>query len=99
MLDTVVQLLWKLAATGLDPIIIALVVIFFIAQLFNWLRVLEISDLSYSQPITSLSYITVLGLSALWFGEHIDALKVAGIVLVLAGVWCISRGPHHSNAH
>lgn len=97
MLDTVVQLLWKLAATGLDPIIIALVVIFFITQLFNWLRVLQMSDLSYSQPITALSYITVLGLSALWFGEHIDALKVAGIVLVLAGVWFISRDPHHSN--
>jgi drug/metabolite transporter (DMT)-like permease len=79
-------------------LLLALVAVFFIAQLWNWLRVLQISDLSYAQPITALSYITVLGLSALWFGEHIDALKVVGIVLILAGVWFISRGPHHSNA-
>jgi drug/metabolite transporter (DMT)-like permease len=79
-------------------LLLALVAVFFVAQLWNWLRVLQIADLSYAQPITALSYITVLGLSALWFGEHIDALKVVGIVLILAGVWFISRGPHHSNA-
>jgi drug/metabolite transporter (DMT)-like permease len=99
VLDTVVQLLWKVAATGVDPLVVAIVVVLFIAQLFNWLRVLQMSDLSYSQPITALSYVTVLGLSAAWLGEQIDLLKVAGIVLILAGVWFISRGPHHSHAH
>ena len=87
-----------MAATGFEPLIVALVVVLFVVQLFNWLRVLQMSDLSYSQPITSLSYITVLGFSVLWLGEQLDALKVAGIVLILAGVWFISRGPHHSNA-
>lgn len=56
------------------------------------------ADLSYAQPITSLSLITVLVLSAAVLGEHIDAPKVAGIVLVLAGVWLISRGPHRRAA-
>ena len=70
----------------------------FVAQLINWLRVLEMSDLSYSQPITSLSYITVLWFSVSWLGEQLDPLKIAGILLILAGVWFISRGPHHSNA-
>jgi drug/metabolite transporter (DMT)-like permease len=98
VLDTVVQLLWKLAATELDPLVIALVVVIFIAQLINWLRVLEISDLSYSQPITSLSYITVLGFSVVWLGEQLDPLKITGILLIMAGVWFISRGPHHSHA-
>jgi drug/metabolite transporter (DMT)-like permease len=93
-----VQLLWKLAATDFEPLVVTLVVVIFIAQLFNWLRVLEISDLSYSQPITSLSYITVLGFSVAWLGEQLDVLKVSGILLILAGVWFISRGPHHSHA-
>ena len=70
----------------------------FVAQLINWLRVLEMSDLSYSQPITSLSYISVLGFSVVWLGEELDPLKVAGILLIIAGVWFISRGPHHSHA-
>lgn len=92
------QLLWKLAATDFEPLVVGLVVVIFIAQLINWLRVLEMSDLSYSQPITSLSYITVLGFSVIWLGEDLDPLKVAGIVLIIAGVWFISRGPHHSHA-
>ena len=97
MLDTVVQLLWKAAATDFEPLVIAAVVVIFTAQLINWLRVLEMSDLSYSQPITSLSYITVLWFSVTWLGEQLDPLKIAGILLILAGVWFISRGPHHSH--
>ena len=92
------QLLWKLAATDFEPLVITLVVVIFVAQLINWLRVLEMSDLSYSQPITSLSYITVLWFSVAWLGEQLDPLKIAGILLIIAGVWFISRGPHHSNA-
>ena len=98
MLDTVVQLLWKAAATDFEPLVIAAVVVIFIAQLINWLRVLELSDLSFSQPITSLSLVSVLAFSVLFLGERLDALKLLGIAFILAGVWFISRGPHHSAA-
>ena len=86
-----------MAATEFEPLVIGLVVVLFVAQLTNWLRVLEISDLSYAQPITALSYISVLGFSVAWLGEQLDPLKIAGIVLIMAGVWFISRGPHHSH--
>ena len=92
------QLLWKLGATDLDVYILAMVAILFACQLWNWLLVLELSDLSYSQPITSLSLITVLLFSVGYLGERLDLLKVAGIALILAGVWFISRGPHVSSA-
>ena len=82
----------------LDATLLALVAALFAWQLVNWLRVLEMSDLSYSQPITSLSFVSVLVLSALYLGESLDAVKILGIVLVLAGVWFISRGPHLSAA-
>lgn len=106
VLDTAGQLLWKyavatlpmppstwttLAAVLAQPLFL-LVAGVFLLQLFNWLNVLGEADLSYAQPITSLSYITVLVLSAWLFGERIGPLKAAGIVCILAGVWMVSRG-------
>ena len=38
-----------------------------VAQLANWLWVLAQADLSFAQPITALSYITVLAFSPLSF--------------------------------
>ncbi|MEI6729930.1 MAG: EamA family transporter [Pseudomonadota bacterium] len=104
LLDTAGQLLWKLAAskiahTNIISSVIAnpifwIVVIIFIVQLFNWLFVLEHADLSYAQPITSLSYVSVCIISAWQFGEHIGVLKIIGIILVLFGVLFLN----HSNA-
>ena len=105
VLDTAGQLLWKVAATSLpyssDPAQILsailaqpyflIVGIIFVVQLINWLFVLERADLSYAQPITSLSYVTVCTLSALQLGEHIGLVKAIGIGCILLGVWCLSR--------
>ena len=76
----------------------ALVAALFVWQLVNWLQVLEGCDLSYSQPITALSLILVLVLSALYLGESVDTLKVLGIGFVFAGVWFISRTDHAAPA-
>jgi drug/metabolite transporter (DMT)-like permease len=98
VLDTAVQLVWKLAALQLPALspLLLLVAALFAWQLVNWLQVLEGSDLSYSQPITALSLVSVFILSALFLGERVDATKVIGTCLVLAGVWFISRTPHDS---
>ena len=105
-LDTAGQLLWKACIAGLptnsgpsaivsavfhQPLFIALAAIF-LAQLFNWLRVLERADLSYAQPITSLSYVTVSLLSASLLKEHIGLPKALGVFCVLCGVMLLSRG-------
>ena len=112
VLDTAVHIVWKLAvlqlpnqsslsaaleAASREPLFL-LVAALFVWQLVNWLRVLESCDLSYSQPITALSLILVLVLSALYLGESVDALKVLGIGFVFAGVWFISRTDHDSSA-
>ena len=112
ILDTAVHILWKLAVLQLpDPGSISaaveaasrqplflLVAALFVWQLINWLRVLESSDLSYSQPITALSLILVLVLSAIYLGESVDTLKLVGVGFVVAGVWFISRTDHDSSA-
>ena len=111
VLDTTVQVLWKVAAARLpgslsfaalaaaahEPLFLVVGVLF-LWQLVNWLQVLEASDLSFSQPITSLSLVTVLAVSALWLGETLNGAKLAGIGLVFAGVWLITRTDHRSGA-
>lgn len=107
VLDTVAQLVWKAAAQRLpavastedavravlqQPLFLALAILF-VLQLWVWLKVLEHADLSFAQPVTALSYVTVCGLSVVWFGETLDIRKLAGIGLVLLGVWFVSRGP------
>ena len=104
-LDTGLQLVWKtgvaalpdtssvwetLVAIALNPIFIV-VAAFMGAQLVNWLKVLDHADLSYAKPFTSLSYVTVCVLSVLLLGERIAPLQNLGIVVVVAGVWCVSQ--------
>jgi len=104
-LDTGLQLVWKtgiaslpdtssvwetVTAIALNPIFV-LVVLFMGAQLVNWLKVLDHADLSYAKPFTSLSYVTVCVLSVLVLGERIAPLQIVGIVVVVAGVWCVSQ--------
>ena len=48
----------------------------------------------YSQPITSLSFVSVFVLSVVYLGERVEAQKMLGIALVFAGVWFISRTHH-----
>ncbi len=107
LLDTVAQMIWKAAAVRLPPFtnsadtlqavvhqpLFLVLGGLFLLQLWVWLKVLEHADLSYAQPITALSYVTVCGLSVWWFGETLDLRKLAGILLVLLGVWFVSRGP------
>ena len=76
----------------------AIVAVIFLLQLFNWLKVLGQADLSFATPITSLSFVTVAGLSTLLFDEPVGAAKVAGILCILAGVWVISQGQRWTQA-
>ena len=108
LIDTALQLVWKSAVLSLPndgsrwlnlqailhrPLFIF--VIFLMAcQFFNWLMVLGNADLSYAQPVTSLSYVSVFCLSVLYLKEGTDLIQIAGILLVLAGVWFISRTDH-----
>jgi len=104
-LDTALQLVWKTgvadlpATSSLRELVVAvarnpifvLVVALMAAQLVNWLKVLDHADLSYAKPFTSLSYVTVCVLSVVMLGEHIAPLQIVGIVIVVAGVWCVSQ--------
>lgn len=111
-LDTSLQLAWKFATSqlpsalslpataeaALQQPIFAGVALLMILQLVNWLNVLGHADLSFAQPITSLSYVSVCVLSAIYLGEALDLLQIGGIALILVGVWFISRTGHATSA-
>ena len=109
-LDTVTQISWKLAVArvpagaSLAAAVAALLAapLFYLAMaalvaaLVNWLRVLAHADLSFAQPMTALSYVTVITISFVWLHEDISATKLAGVALIFTGVWLISRTPHQT---
>ncbi len=107
VLDTFTQITWKLAVADasegasalamlrglLSSPLFAAAMLAFAAQLWNWLRVLARADLSFAQPFTALSYLTVLGISAHSLHEHVSASRAFGVALILLGVFLISRTP------
>jgi drug/metabolite transporter (DMT)-like permease len=63
-----------------------------IAQFFNWMLVLARADLSFAQPITALSYVTVAAVGHFSsLHEKVGPMRAAGIALIVAGVWQMSR--------
>ncbi len=109
-LDTAVQICWKAAVAGVPSFAGAVgtinlvlrqplslvVVILVLTQFLNWMAVLRRTDLSYAQPITSLSLISVTAMSFYLFHERVSLQRIAGMGLILAGVWFISMTSHHT---
>ena len=68
----------------------------FVVQFIYWILLLAKADLSYVQPITALSLITVAACSVVFFGENVSLVRIAGIVMILIGVWLISNTKHNT---
>lgn len=57
-----------------------------------WMLAMVKLDLSHAYPFVSLSFVLVLFLSALVFGEPLTWAKLAGTLLIVAGVALGSQG-------
>jgi drug/metabolite transporter (DMT)-like permease len=109
-IDTVVQMVWKSAvltvpeSAGFTETISTLTVqptfylllLLFGIQFICWILLLSRVDLSYAQPITALSFVSVAVCSAVFFGEKVGVMRMAGIAMILAGVWFISSTNHRT---
>lgn len=69
----------------LDPFIISGFLAAFVASLF-WMAAMTKFEISFAYPFMSLSFILVLILSVLLFGEALTLGKVLGLLLVIAGI-------------
>jgi drug/metabolite transporter (DMT)-like permease len=54
--------------------------------LFFWLIALACADLSLVFPIDSMQYIVTLAFARIFLGEKVDSMKLAGTLLVVAGI-------------
>jgi multidrug transporter EmrE-like cation transporter len=80
-----------LLALLMNPWVLSALAAAFAAALC-WMLAMVKLDLSHAYPFVSLSFVLVLFLSALLFGEPLSWAKVAGIVLIVCGVALGSQG-------
>ncbi len=86
-LGNVAEFLWRLLGS---PGFLAGVALY-IVNFFLWITVLSKVDLSVAFPTGSTSYIIVALLSIVFLGEHISVYRWSGIILIIIGIWFISR--------
>lgn len=113
ILSSASQLCWKTATMGVPANSAALATLqitfanpwfwaaaaLYIWQFFNWMMVLKHADLSFAQPIMAGTYVAVGAAAWLVFGESLPPHRLAGTLMILAGVYLISRSPHCSTKH
>ncbi|MBC7076228.1 MAG: transporter [Syntrophomonadaceae bacterium] len=63
---------------------------FFVASMILWIKVISTMELSRAYPSVSLSYIIVFLFSIAVFEESVTAGKLAGLLLVIAGVYFLN---------
>jgi drug/metabolite transporter (DMT)-like permease len=80
-------LVWRLAT---NPYVVLGLAIYMGGTLF-WLTALSRVDLSYAYPFASLSYVVMLAASWRLFGEDITVMRVLGSLVIMLGVFLISR--------
>jgi len=87
--DTIEKIFF-LSRLMLNPWILSSLTAAFLAFLC-WLAVLTKFELTYAYPFTSLAFVLVLGLSAIFFNESVTGPKVMGVILIVAGIIIGSR--------
>jgi multidrug transporter EmrE-like cation transporter len=65
----------------------------YVAAMLVWFRVLATQPLTTAYPIVmSLNFVLVTLAAVLLFRESLSAMKVIGLVVILAGIFVLSRG-------
>ena len=79
-----------LSALILNPYL-AIGVSLHVIALFTWLYVLKHAELSYAYPFISMGFVIVLLLSYFLFNENINTFRIAGVMLIVAGIIMVGR--------
>ncbi|MFB5660218.1 EamA family transporter [Alteribacillus sp. HJP-4] len=73
-----------------DPLILSGFLSAFVASFF-WMAAMTKFDISYAYPFMSLSFMLVFILSVFLFNEPMTVHKIAGLVLIIAGILVTSQ--------
>jgi multidrug transporter EmrE-like cation transporter len=80
-----------LAAALTSPLVLAGLALYAFGALV-WLLVLARADLSFAYPFVGLGFVMTLALGKFALGEQVSLARLAGTLLVVAGVVLIARG-------
>jgi multidrug transporter EmrE-like cation transporter len=88
-----VQAGWQstLASALTSPLVLAGLALYAFGALV-WLLVLARAELSFAYPFVGLGFVMTLALGKFALGEDVSLARVAGTLLVVAGVILIARG-------
>ncbi|NNM81613.1 MAG: EamA family transporter [Burkholderiales bacterium] len=75
----------------LNPWLLSAFLAAFLASV-TWMAAMTKLQLSHAYPFMSLAFVMVILLSNLFFGEPINAYKLAGVLIVMAGLAIGSQG-------
>jgi multidrug transporter EmrE-like cation transporter len=82
---------WTLAARmALNPPILGGVALYVVSVVF-WILALSRVDVSIAYPMLSIGYIVSALAGWLLFSEALSPARVAGIVVIIVGVWLVAR--------
>jgi drug/metabolite transporter (DMT)-like permease len=59
-----------------------------------WLVVLSRASLSFAYPFAALTYVLILRFDLFILDETVPPLRWAGVALIVAGIFLVSRTPH-----
>jgi multidrug transporter EmrE-like cation transporter len=65
--------------------------VLYLVSAASWLIILSRVDLSFAYPLISIGYIIIVVLSRFIFNEPVTSFRVAGTLLVCAGVFLLLR--------
>lgn len=71
-------------------------IVLLIVFLATYLTALSWADLTFVLPATSFSYVIIALLSKFWLQETITTGRWVGILLIMAGVGFVTRGPAYT---
>ncbi len=74
----------------LTPPLLAGVLLYILSSFF-WLIGLSRVELSYAYPFVGLAYVLVVLFSWLFLKEAVTLIRWAGVILIVAGVFIVSR--------
>jgi len=79
--------LYKIVLNGWIP---AGILCYFVSMVL-WLKALKLAELSYVYPFISLNFVILTLIGALLFHEHVSALRVMGVMLIVAGIIMVAQ--------
>lgn len=63
----------------------------YVVSVLVWLVVLSRAEISLAYPMVSVGYVVTALAAYFWLGEQLGPMRLAGILVIIIGVWLVAR--------